>query len=303
AVRQFGSLQLGGQVSSGGSSDIWGQLFGDSSSSGSSYGSSNGSSDIFFDIFGSLLSGQRVAPGKSINGLTADNSDWLDVDFIEDHADYILENSIDTTQLVWTNVKGQKLLILPEEQWDLVEDIELNLLYDDGFGYIDLGLDNLFTFDDEGNLIGDWDGTWIALNGQIAPYFMLSSESYDDGYVINGKIRALLNGEAVDILVTFTSENEDGVVLGARKCYDADTTLTVSKGLIPIEDGDEIQFICDYYNYNGTFEDGYRMDTTITVDGDLTISNVYLDDPENVVATYRISDIFNNHYWMPNLND
>ena len=32
-------------------------------------------------------------------------------------------------------------------RWAMVHDLELNVFYDDGEGYIDLGLDNVYEFD------------------------------------------------------------------------------------------------------------------------------------------------------------
>ena len=58
------------------------------------------------------------------------------------------------------------VLRLSEEQWGLVQTLELNLFYDDGEGYIDLGLDNVYEFDDEGGLLGGKETTWLAINGQ-----------------------------------------------------------------------------------------------------------------------------------------
>ena len=55
-------------------------------------------------------------------------------------------------------------------------------------------------------------------------------------------------------------------------------------------------FICDFYNYDGEYQDSYRMIDPITVDGGLTVSDVTL--PEGKVRlTYRLTDIYNQAYW------
>ena len=57
--------------------------------------------------------------------------------------------------------------------------LDLNLFYDDGEGYIDLGLDNVFSFDENGGLLGESDGSWLAVNGQPVAYY--HTATVDDG--------------------------------------------------------------------------------------------------------------------------
>ena len=53
---------------------------------------------------------------------------------------------------------------------------------------------------------------------------------------------------------------------------------------------------CDFYGYDGAYQDSYRMQDPLTVDGDLTVSDVTL--PEGSVRlTYRLTDIYNQSYW------
>ncbi|MEE1040686.1 MAG: hypothetical protein U0L10_08195, partial [Lachnospiraceae bacterium] len=68
-----------------------------------------------------------------------------------------------------------------------------------------------------------------------------------------------------------------------------------------IADGDVLTFICDYYSYDGKYQDSYRMPKPVTVNGDLTVSDVLL--PEGKVRlTYRLTDIYNQAYWTEALN-
>ena len=315
ALTSFASLQTTGQIGAGGSTSPLDQFLGgygsysssQSSSGGSSYGyssygSSNGSEEALLELMGLLFGGRSIARGQNVNGLTEDNSAWLDASLMEENASYVAENTVDTTGLTWSASGSDKVLKLSEEQWDLIQNIELSLYYDDGEGYIDLGLDNLFTFNEAGDLVAHWDGTWIALDGQIVPYYLMSASSDDSGYTISGYIPALLNDERVDIMVLFTSDDPYGSILGARPVYDEDVTLTEAKGLIELKEGDVIQAVCDYYTYDGEFDDQYLFEDPITLSADPQISNVALDDPENVSACYRLTDIYNNHYWTPDIN-
>lgn len=93
-------------------------------------------------LLGSLLSGDL----GSIAGLSSANTGFLDDKLLQNAADYLEEHRLNPELLVWTEGSdGKKRLMLPEEQWDLIQQLELNVFYDDGEGYIDLGLDNVYT--------------------------------------------------------------------------------------------------------------------------------------------------------------
>ena len=62
-----------------------------------------------------------------------------------------------------------------------------------------------------------------------------------------------------------------------------------------------IDFICDYYTYDGEYQDSYRMIEPITVDGGLKVSDVTLPGG-SVRLTYRLTDIYNQAYWTETIN-
>ena len=309
ACQNFASLAAGGQISAGGSSSPLDQLVG--GTAGSSY-SSNGSYDLLSELLGSYLSsGGGLAQGRSVGELTADNSSWLDTQLIQDNAQDLAATTLDQSHIVWTEKDGERVMQLSEEEWSLIERLELNLLYDDGEGgYIDLGFDNSYTFNDDGDLIAGWNGTWLALDGQIVPYYLMNAVSGSDGaYAITGGIPALFTEDdgtqtPVRIVVQFTDEDAYGSVLGVvtTQVFSEEEGVTFGK-LIPIDDesvaGHTVNFICDYYYADGTFENNYLFGEETTLSADMEISNVALDHPENCRATYRITDLYNNYYWTP----
>ena len=70
--------------------------------------------------------------------------------------------------------------------------MELNVFVDDGKGFVDLGLDNIFTIDGN-DLIFDYDRTWTTVNGTLVSYYMTSDTVNDDGsWVTRGRIPAIL---------------------------------------------------------------------------------------------------------------
>ena len=72
-------------------------------------------------------------------------------------AEYIALNHFDVENLTWTQYGSQYKMTIPDEQWALVHSLDLNMFYDDGEGYLDLGLDNVYTFDNNGDLVAAFD--------------------------------------------------------------------------------------------------------------------------------------------------
>ena len=275
-IRQFASLEYSGQAAAGGSySTGYGSLFSQSPSSGSS-----GSADEIYALLEQLM-------GGGAGGFYADRA--LSE---EDTAQYLAANYFDPSALVWDGDR----ISLPESQWELVHDLDLNMFYDDGEGYIDMGLDNVFEIDEAGNLIADTSRTWVSLNGQTVAYYRMNASYLDDSYSIYGRVPCFLNGERTNLIIVFDSENPDGYVAGAAAEYEEDVTLTVPKNMTELQDGDTIDFICDYYDYEGNFQKNYYLGEQLTVDGDLKVAYINVGDGP-VSLMYRFTDIYNQEYW------
>ena len=206
------------------------------------------------------------------------------------------EDQFDGTVLTWTKQDGKHVMALSEKQWQLVHDLEMNLFVDDGEGYIDLGLDNVFDFTDEGALIADESRAWLTVNGQFVAYY--HDETFNDGnnYMILGHIPALLNDSRVNLQVVFDNQHKSGYIAGATYDYKNGETETMSKDFIEIEDGDTIDFLCDYYTYGGAYQDSYKLGDRLVVNGELKVSDGTFGK-EKLVVTYRFTDIYNQTYW------
>lgn len=217
-----------------------------------------------------------------------------------DHAaQYLTDNQFDASALVWTkNSAGTVCMPLSEKQWSLVQNLELNVFYDDGHGFIDLGLDNVFDFTDDGSLKGEYDGTWLAINNQPVPYYHVDTMDDGETYCITGRVPVMLNGERADLILVFDNEHPYGFVAGARMDYRDGQTETVAKSMTQLNEGDVIDFICDYYGYDGSYQDSYLMGDQMVVSGELTISNVYIDATK-AQPTYLFTDIYQQQYWTP----
>ena len=119
---------------------------------------------------------------------------------------------------------------------------------------------------------------------------------------VTGRVPILLNGERAEIIIVIDKDHEDGYVAGARFVYGEDETGTVAKGVEALADGDVIDFVCDFYDYDGNYSDSYMLGERITVDGELTVSNVWVD-ADNCSAMYLLTDIYNNEFHTPVVPD
>ncbi|MBR5430395.1 MAG: peptidase C11, partial [Firmicutes bacterium] len=129
-IQQFASVQGAGQtVASAGSGSI-------SSPLGSLMGGSTGGSMVSSDLISGLMS--SFLSGGGSYGLTGKA---LDADAL---TEYISANRLNPEYLCWQHDGSGYVLALPEDQWRLVHSLNLSVYFDDGEGFIDLGLDNVF---------------------------------------------------------------------------------------------------------------------------------------------------------------
>ncbi|NLM58750.1 MAG: peptidase C11 [Clostridium sp.] len=298
-IKSFANVTAGGQIVSDSSGNMLQVLLESILGNGQTTTESLGAEALESLLNEFLSSGDY----SSITGLVGNSLGWLDIDRIKSSVDYYAKNRLTAGDLKITEKNGQRVLSLSEEQWDLVHHMEMNVFIDDGEGFIDLGLDNVYEYNEDGDLIMEFDGTWLALNGHIVSYYMMTDDHYGDTYSIKGRVPALLNGKLVDIIIVFDNENPYGVVQGAQIRYDAETeTETVSKGLIEIKAGDKIDFLCDYYTYDGEYIDTYFLGEQYTATGEWKVENLPIDK-DKYLMSYRITDIYNNQYWTPTVTN
>lgn len=284
-IRQFAGIETSGQVAAGGSSSPAGSVFGSGSSSGSS-----GSTDIIGQLLGAFMGSK-----KSIDGLDSFNTEFMNDQNTSETAQYLAENAFDPSNLVWNKSGGEYRIALPEQQWELVHAVDKNLfLYDDG-GYIDMGLDNVFRYNDNGDLIADTDKDWVAINNQPVAYYHTDTIENSDGTDTNmGYVPALLNGERVKLIIVF--EGSEGYIAGATDDYKNGETDTIAKNMTELNAGDTLEFIGDYYSSDLEYQDSYIFGDPMTVSSDMKVSNVTLSSSD-VKILYCFTDIYNQAYW------
>ena len=283
-IQEFASLELSGQLSAGSSFDeiTSGQpsggildilLGGSGSGSGYGGGSYGGSSSSDLSGLLTLFSGRQMTADRAMA--------------------YIQENHFDPSNLVWRNGR----ITLPESQWNLIQSVNRNIFFDDGSGFIDLGMDP--DYETDGNdLLSSFDGTVISVDGQPIAFYFLDSVEEGDYYRITGYSPAMLNGVRVDLLFVFDQDNPYGYIAGARQVYPDSDWSTLPKNLIQIGRGDQLQFLCDYFDYEGNYQDSYRLGKPITLGYNILISNTPVERGRCSV-TYCLTDLYQNPWWTP----
>ncbi len=250
----------------------------------------------FFDVFISAMSGGQAQFNKTMGTQAEDDystQEWYDE---ETAASY--EQSTEGEflgELVIDEKDGGYVLSLTDEEWEEISEIELQVLLDDGEGYIDLGSDNVYEFDNDGDLKIEFDYTWVTLDGHtVAFYAEEMVYDNDDSWHTYGYVPAFLNDEYIEIVVSWDDKTPEGYVSGYRKYNEVGTP--VGKGLFQLEAGDEIKWVIDYYTYDWEYEDYYLFGDTYTVTGnDITVSYDDVGDMDAVVY-FVLTDIYNNIY-------
>ena len=316
-IKKFAQQEVGGQVASGGTGSAYGSLLGN-------FGGGSSSSSDIMDLLSGFLGGNT----DSIFGLGKSNTEFMKDMDVQAVADFVAENNFDQDSLKWTkNASGDPVIALTLEDWSILEDIKFSMFYDDGEGFIDLGLDAYYDYDKDGNLLPT-ELSWLAINGQTVAYYQDGSVGTEEDYVITGHVPVLYNGDLAELVIVFTKDNPDGIVAGVRFNYTDEETETIAKysntttdnentgmtvelydasgkkigdfsaeaDLVALQKGDTIDFIADYYTYKGEYSDTYMIGEQIKVDGELTITNLELKK-EDVRAMYRLTDIYNREYW------
>ena len=288
-IQEFASMEVSGQAVSGGTASPLPSLTG-------MLGSNTGtlSADEISQLLMSFMGGNV----SGIEGLMSGNIDFLSGRSIstEDAVAYLAENQFDGSALVWNEAENGTIISMSEEQWGLVQTLHTNMFYDDGEGYIDLGLDTIYDFDDNGNLMAPEECTWLAINEQPVAYYHESTVDDGEHYEITGRIPVLYNGVRAELIVVFTDADPHGSIAGVRTVYVDGETDTIAKTMDTVADGDTLDFVCDYYSYDGEYLDSYMLGEQMVVDGELVISDVYVD-AEAAELTYRFTDIYNQEYW------
>ena len=268
---------------------------------------------FFNDFISLMVYGQNQTEGSRspIEQLTSyleleetldySSSSWYQSQ-VEEQYVTTLEESLNGEELYLEEKGDGYVLQLSEEEWETVTAIELQVYVDDGDGYLELGSDNLYEFDEDGDLIVDFGYAWVALDGQIVPFYAIfEGEKADGSWYSYGYAPAELtrayDGANMDIevMIYWDEAHEEGYVTGYRIAGEDEVSLA-ERNTFTLEDGDELSFYCDYYTYEGEYENSYYFGDTLVVDGELAVSYEDLEEYPTDIC-YYLQDIYCNEYW------
>ena len=75
--------------------------------------------------------------------------------------------------------------------------------------------------------------------------------------------------------------------------------MPVAKAVTEIADGTKIDFICDFYDRDGNYQDRYMVGEQWTYSKDAVLS--YEDVGAKSKITYLLTDIYYSEYWTPTI--
>ncbi len=264
----------------------------------------------FYNLLGQSLygdTGYTTTGGDNYSAidyqsLLGGRASWMTDNMIRVAASNLGQRALTPDASFQTVVKnGRDVLALTDAQWAEIKAADVNVFVPDenNGGWLDLGLDNTAKFNSEGDLIHEWTGNWITLNGNFAAMYPISDidEDGDGKYVTTKYIPALLNGDRVNLIVEFNEETDKDAVLGAENVYEVEATD--DKGLTAIKAGDTIQLLCDHYAEDGSEKSEYKLGDAFTVgNGGLEVYSLKVDN-EGCVFSYRLTDIYGAFHWLP----
>ncbi|ETP73885.1 clostripain family protease [Lachnospiraceae bacterium JC7] len=227
----------------------------------------------------------------------------------------LLIPDVNVFQMIKKDNFGKFGLHLPDEQWELISDIWVDYWLDLNNGWlIDCGTDKFYKWDWDDDLTVDYDGKWMALNGEIVPYYLTGvvyGETFAEDYSF-GYVPAMLNDKPILIQIVNDAETPYGRYVGYKYNYeDADSRFNEdpkisSKGLHQFKDGDEIRtYYARYIHKEGigtsTFDSLVYNGDPIIYNGGLEVSYEPFDRDGSrdihVYVNFRLNDIYGNTYY------
>ena len=110
--------------------------------------------------------------------------DWFDSLFVSRLSSYYEETALNSDDLEVEDKGDYFVLHLSKNDWEKITKVESVVWYDDGKGYIDMGVDSYYELDSNGDLKVEFDGIWLAINGDNIHYEVIEhTDNYEKGFV------------------------------------------------------------------------------------------------------------------------
>lgn len=205
-----------------------------------------------------------------------------------------ISDSFNPAVLKWEN---NKISLSPAE-WEKFDSLMRILYYDDGDGFLDLGVDPDFDIVDN-DLVNTFDGTALGIDNQLISYYYLYTWEEADKYLIRGYTPAMLNGNIMFIILDFTDSHPYGeITMAVDTVYDQKTFDSGNYDYTTVKEGDHVQFLCKYITYEGNEYEYYKLGEEIILGDTIDIANSPID-VSRVRLLYQFIDTEGNVYWTP----
>ena len=221
--------------------------------------------------------------------------DWYDQDYINSYSNYYDQTTYDDSEDLEIVDKGDYYALeLSDEDWEIISSIECQVFYDNGEGYVDLGTDNYYELDDDDNLKIEFNGDWIAINGQIVNFEVVE----ENDVFTKGRTVAYLNDELVYLIINWKNDQTEGKIVSVEP-YEGygNTTLSGKRG-IKLKEGDKLTFAFDFYTYEGEYKDILKAGSDLIIEDPSDLKTEYMEiDNKKFYVYYKIIDIYGNTYY------
>ncbi|MGN0691998.1 MAG: clostripain-related cysteine peptidase, partial [Oscillospiraceae bacterium] len=252
----------------------------------------------FLGYFANIMAGGQQYYHGTSTVYNYSNCDWYDESkFYPDS--YYARYYLDDEELVLQKKNGSWVCPLTEDNSSIISDYELCMYYynEELGGIMDFGTDNIYSFNDDGDLIVEYDQTWVALDGMPIPCYYIDSTTEDDYTVHLSCTYGEYNGYDAVIYLMWDNDEltypDNGIVFAWSPL---DKYGRPSR-LIESEYGDTFSIYYDVYDEELNYLSSVLMDEFVYTIGACELTYEDVSFLGTTVIYYRITDIFNNvHY-------
>lgn len=216
---------------------------------------------------------------------------WMDTALVSAYQNYYSGNSENLSMLEINENDGAYTLTMPDDWWDVVASVELQVVIANKDHYLDLGSDALYEFDENNDLIVDFNNHWVSLNGMVVPFESRYEYVEGEQYYSTGAVPVILNQEAAEIILVWNNDHPNGYVAGARYLHETQQ----QRGLFELSNGDFLEFSFDAYDLDW-HSLAPKAAGSLTVDGEIAVNYTDIGNVDCFVY-YMLTDIYGNKFW------
>lgn len=252
----------------------------------------------FLGYFANIMAGGQQYYHGTSTVYNYSGCDWYnESQFYSDS--YYSKYYLDDEELVLTKKNGRWVCPLTEDNSSIISDYELCMYYynKELGGILDFGTDNIYSFDDDGDLIVDYDQTWVSLDGMPIPCYYLATSTEGDYTLHLSYTYGEYNGYYAMIYLLWDNDEltypDNGIVFAWSPLDEYGRPSRI----IESEKGDTFCIYYDVYDDHFNYLSSVLLDDYVYTIGKSRLTYEDVSYMGTTVIFYKITDIFNNvHY-------